>query len=93
MKKIRPGMEIAFRSGDEECLTRVKDVRTYISFEDLLDHDGAVDDHPLDARRELPRLLVGRVRTYPCRVEHDDVGRKPVRQPSALPQPQAVGRG
>jgi len=39
MKKIRPGMEIAFRSGDEECLTRVKDVRTYISFEDLLDHE------------------------------------------------------
>jgi ASC-1-like (ASCH) protein len=39
MKKIRPGMEIAFHSGDEECLTRVKDVRTYVSFDDLLDHE------------------------------------------------------
>src|SRR5207249_235144 len=39
MKRIRPGMEILFRSGDEECLTRVKGVRTYVSFEDLLDHE------------------------------------------------------
>jgi len=39
MKKIQPGMEILFHSGDEECLTRVTDVRTYDSFEDLLDHE------------------------------------------------------
>jgi ASC-1-like (ASCH) protein len=38
-KKIRPGMEILFHSGDEECLTRVVDVRTYGSFEGLLDHE------------------------------------------------------
>ena len=30
-------MEILFHSGDEECLTRVTDVRTYDSFEDLLE--------------------------------------------------------
>ena len=39
LKKIRPGMEVLFRSGDEECLTRVRDVRTYVSFEDLLDRE------------------------------------------------------
>ena len=39
MKKIRSGMEILFHSGDEACLTRVRDVRTYGSFDDLLDHE------------------------------------------------------
>lgn len=39
MKKIRPGMEILFRSGDEEFLTSVKNVRTYSSFEEMLDHE------------------------------------------------------
>src|SRR5205807_3673231 len=39
MKKIRSGMEIVFHSGDEACLTRVRDVRTYSSFDDLLDHE------------------------------------------------------
>jgi ASC-1-like (ASCH) protein len=39
MKKIEPGWEILFHSGDEECLTRVRDVRTYSSFEEMLDHE------------------------------------------------------
>jgi ASC-1-like (ASCH) protein len=39
MKKIQPGWEILFRSGDETCLVTVKDVRTYPSFEAMLDHE------------------------------------------------------
>src|SRR5205085_10126262 len=39
MKKIQPGWEILFRSGDETCLARVKAVRTYSSFDDMLDHE------------------------------------------------------
>ena len=62
MKRIRPGMEILFRSGDEECLTRVKGVRTYVSFEDLLDHEdlraiggdlGESPDNLLQAIRDI----------------------------------------
>src|SRR5262249_53751302 len=39
MKRIQPGMEILFRSGSAECLTKVKAVRTYGSFDEMLDHE------------------------------------------------------
>ncbi len=59
MKKIRPGMEIAFHSGDEECLTRVKDVRTYGSFDDLLDHEDprAIGGELGESRTELLQAI------------------------------------
>ena len=59
MKKIEPGWEILFHSGDEECLTRVRDVRTYSSFEGMLDHEDmrAIGGELGESRGDLLRAI------------------------------------
>jgi ASC-1-like (ASCH) protein len=55
MRKIHPGMEILFRSGNAECLTIVQAVRTYGSFEEMLDHEDmrAIGGDLGESREEL----------------------------------------
>jgi len=59
MKKIQPGWEILFRSGDDTCLATVKDVRTYASFEDMLDHENmrAIGGELGESRQDLLRAI------------------------------------
>ncbi len=59
MKSIRPGWEILFHSGDEECLTRVRDVRTYGSFEEMLDNEDmrAIGGELGESREDLLRAI------------------------------------
>ena len=59
MKKLAPGWEILFRSGDETCLVRVLSVRTYDSFEAMLDHEGmrAIGGELGESRDELLRAI------------------------------------
>ncbi|KWX02601.1 hypothetical protein LI90_3644 [Carbonactinospora thermoautotrophica] len=53
MRRIRPGWLIRFRTGDEHCLTRVRRVGEYGSFEEMLDPPG-------DRRDGGPRGAAGR---------------------------------
>ena len=59
MKKIEPGWEIVFHSTDDQCLTRVKDVRTYGSFEEMLDHEDmrAIGGDLGESRERLLRAI------------------------------------
>lgn len=42
MRKIRPGQDLVFVSGGERLPTRVKDVREYTSFDEMLDREDPV---------------------------------------------------
>ncbi len=59
MKKIQSGWEILFRSGDDTCLTRVREVRTYSSFEEMLDHEDmrAIGGELGESRQDLLRAI------------------------------------
>ncbi|MCX9190443.1 acetyltransferase [Carbonactinospora thermoautotrophica] len=59
MRRIRPGWLIRFRTGDEHCLTRVRRVGEYGSFEEML------DPRAIGATEDRAELLAAIRRIYP----------------------------
>jgi len=58
MTRIRPGQRIRFVSGDDWCLTVVRRVATYNSFEEMLEAEDPVSIAPdISSRDELLRLI------------------------------------
>lgn len=66
MRRIQPGTLLRFRSGDDQCLTRVERVTEYSSFAEMLEHEeaGTIGD------TDDPEELLAKVREiYPPKKE------------------------
>ena len=59
MRRIQPGQELTFVSGDQRVPTTVKRVTEYGSFEDMLDHEDArsIGGDLGDSREELLAVI------------------------------------
>jgi ASC-1-like (ASCH) protein len=57
MRRIAPGQFLRFVSGDEQCLTRVRRISEYASFEEMLDQEDAQAIGATESREELLGLI------------------------------------
>src|SRR5436190_24203320 len=59
----------------------------------VAEREDAVDEDVADADRALERLFIARTVADGCGIEHEEVGREPRRNPPAVGEVEAIGRG